>query len=234
MMHQNVARFHGTERPWPRLIGLLLLAMLCPSCYSKSGHTYMAPAGPGGVGVLMSDSFITFPNANWTAPSGSNATATDMFDGVRYWVQMQETSRPGNVSTTTTMSFMSEALTFKVDFRPSTATSADADTGMIQIVDSAAPATVLAQAVYDASTGKVTFSIGATAFPPVSLTVGSFQTLTFTIDAGMAGTWMVGATNEGSAAFGTHSTKLTLASTFPSGAAASPHFDFTNVVVSNP
>jgi hypothetical protein len=235
MMHQFVARFHCGTRRAARLVGLLLLAALGPACYSSKGHNYMAPAGPGGMGVLFSDTFFPYPNASkWSAATASDATAAEGFDGTQYFVQMKETARPGNVSITSVMSFSFGALTFKVDFRPSTGTSADADQAMIQIVDSTAPATVLAQAVYDASTGKVTFSIGATSFPAVALTVGAFQTLSFVVDAGLGGTWMLGATSEGNAAFGTHSTKLTLASTFPSGAAASPTFDFTNVVVSSP
>jgi hypothetical protein len=194
----------------------------------------MAPPGPGGgVGTLVSDGFFPYPNGNWVGATGSDATASSFFTGSQYYLRLQDTTRPGNISDTTSMSFMSEALTFTIDFRPS-ATSTVSDQAFIQIVDSASPATVLAQALYDASTGKITFSIGATAFTAVAYAAGSFQTITFTVDAGLNGKWMIGATNEGSAAFGTHSTKLKLGATWSASAGTAPIFDFDNLVISSP
>jgi len=243
MMHQSVARYHSLGRHLGRLAGLLALAALGPACYSKSGHTYMAPAGPGGAGVLFSDGFVAASgtplssDAQWSeTPAASNATLTITYTPPTYYRRIVETSRPASAAAIDTVAagFPAEALTFQVDFRPSTAASADADLAMIQIVDTAGTPNVLAQAVYDASTGKVTFSIGVTSFPAVSLTAGSFQTIRFVVDSGFGGTWMVGTASEATAAFGSHATHLRLAATFPSGAAASPAFDFTNVVVTNP
>jgi hypothetical protein len=234
MMHQSVARFHIPGRLLVRMAGLLALAALGPACYSSSGHNYMAPAGPGGgAGTLVSDGFFPYPNGNWTGATGSAATASSFFTGSQYFLRMQDTTRPGNISDITAMTFSSEALTFKIDFQ-SSATSTVTDQAFIQIVDSASPGTVLAGALYDASTGMITFSIGATAFPAVAYAAGSFQTITFTIDAGLGGTWMIGATNEGTAAFGTHTTKLKLGATWSASAGAAPIFDFDNLVISSP
>ncbi|HLY11075.1 MAG TPA: hypothetical protein VKW04_17365 [Planctomycetota bacterium] len=234
MMHENVMSVHPLGLRWARRLGLLLVAGLIPACYSSSGKTYTAPMAPGGAGVLVSDNFFPYPSSNWAGATGSGATASEFFASPAYYLRMQETARPGTVSDYTHLSFTSEALTFQIDFR-SSATSALVDQATIQITDGGTPpTTVLAQAVYDASAGTLTCSVGATTFTAVVYGAGAFQTVLFTIDTGFTGTWKVGATTVGSAAFGMHTTRLKLGATFASGSGAAPIFDFANLVISNP
>lgn len=235
MMPQIVARIHPRLGQIARPLAALLLASLVPACYSSSGKTYMAPPPPpGGAGTLVSDGFFPYPNANWAGATGSNASSSaPLSAGGQYFLTFADTSRPGTISDMTVMTFSSEALTFKIDFQ-SSATSTVSDLAMVQIVDSASTTTVLAEASYNAVTGQMTCSVGATSFAPIVFGAGTFQTLTFTIDASLNGTWLVGATTAGTAAFGTHSTKFKLVGTWSATAGTAPTFLFDNLDITNP
>jgi len=234
MMHQSVARFHSSGRRLARLAGLLALAALGPACYSSNGHTYMAPGG-GGVGTLFSDPFTTTPfslDANWT-PTVSSAAITQHYVPPNYFISMTESSRPASASALSDTAFMSEALTFNVGIRYST--SASSDLGMIQIVDSTTPATVYASATLNATANSIALQVGGNPATTVTgLSAGTFYTVTFTIDASNMASWHVLSTTTTAEAFGSHSTKLQLASSWPSTAGTAATFDFTAVSVSNP
>jgi hypothetical protein len=231
MMPQNVARIHSRRRLASRVLRLALLAALAPACYSSSGHNYMPPAGPGGAGVLFSDNFVSFPGTAWTAPSMATVTVTNPLPF--YYLTMTDSTRPGSTSTTTTMSFMTQNLTFSVSVFYSAA-SLSMDTASIVIVDDTNA--VLAQAILDASTGMMTFQIGGTTVTPaVAIGAGSFQAVQFKVDTSTnMATWIVGATTTTSHAFGPATTKLQLGVSYAATAHPAPTFEFTSVSVSDP
>jgi hypothetical protein len=233
MMHQFATRFHSVGGRLVRIAGLLALAALGPACYSSSGHNYMAPAAPAGPGVLFSDAFVTFPGTNWTAPSMATVSVTNPYTPPFYFLTMTDTARPGSTSTTTTMSFTTQDLSFSVDVFYSAA-SASQDTLSVVIVDGSNA--VLAQATLDASTGMMTFKVGAdTVAPAVALSAAGFHTVIFSVDTmtNMA-VWKVGATTTASHAFGPATTKLQLAVSYATTANPAPTFKFGNVSISDP
>jgi hypothetical protein len=172
------------------------------------------------------------PASPWGDPAMNNATALSFFLS-SYELEISDIARPGSVSTNTGMTYLAQALTISVDMKVS-ASSALADTESIQIVDALSAAT-LAQAVYSASTGTITLSIGATSYPPVSVPTGAFITVTFRVDASHNATWAVGgAATSPAIAFGTATVTVGLSALFVSGSAPAPDFFFGNFVVSNP
>jgi hypothetical protein len=211
-------------------ISLLFFAAILPACYKSK--SYSPPPG-GGAGALFTEAFVSYPSSSWNGPTVSMATATSFYAPPYYYLKMSDTARPGSASTTTVMTFMAQPITFSVDLEVS-ATSALADTESIQILDSTSAA-VLASAVYDASTGMITFTIGATSFTPVALSTGAFHTVTFKVDASHNATWTTGATTTSpAAAFGTPTLRLGLRADFAIGAPAAPNFFFANVLVTSP
>jgi hypothetical protein len=173
------------------------------------------------------------PLTPWDDPTVSNATATSTFTGFAYELQITDIARPGSASTTTIMTYMTQPITFSVDLAVSAA-SALADIESIQILDSNSGA-VLAEAVYDASMGMITFSVGATPFPAVAVSTGAFHRVRFKIDAGHDATWSVeGTTTSPSVAFGTPTVTLGLSASFADGGDAAPDFFFENLFVTYP
>lgn len=234
-MHENVAGIHPRARRAARMLGLLLLVGLAPACYSSSGKTYMAPPAPGGVGTLFSDGFTTFPGTSWTkaVSPASSADAVSTYVPPFYYLDMTDTARPGSVSALTTMTFTSQPLTFLTTFEYS-AMSASTDTVSVQIVDNSPSPVVLAQAVVDANAQTISFTVGAGAATVVAFLPGSFQNVSFSIDAGNMGSWHMGSTNTTPAAFGSHTTALRLVAAYATTANPAPMFRFDTVVISNP
>lgn len=240
MMHQSVARFHSPGRRLARLAGLLALAALGPACYSSSGHNYMAPGGPAGAGVLFSDGFVMAPgtplssDAQWSeTPAPSNATLTVTYSPPDYYVRLAETSRPASASAISGTMFTSEALTFTVGIRYST--SGSSDLGVLQIVDATTTGTVYASATLDATANSIALKVGGNPATTVTgLSAGVFYTVTFTIDASNMASWHILSTTTTPEAFGAHSTRLQLASSWPSAAGTAAAFDFTAASVSSP
>jgi hypothetical protein len=235
MMHEFVAGIHFYGRRLARGLGLVLLAGLVPACYSSSGKTYTPPGMLGGAGTLFSDGFVTYPNSGWTGPAESSATATGVYTPPFYFLQMADTARPGSASTTTTMSFSSEPLTFMVNLNFS-ATTTVADTASVQIVDTTG-ATVLAQAVLDTNTtGMITFSVAGAGATSVAFSAASSHAIKFQIDSLNNGTWSLDGTASMTGAFGSHVSKLTLAAAWVSsaGSPVAPTFQFGSVIVSTP
>ena len=234
-MHENVAGIHLLARPAARWLGLLLLAGLAPACYSSSGKSYMAPPAPGGVGTLFSDGFTTFPGTSWTKSVSPASSADAAFTYVPpfYYLDMTDTARPGSVSALTTMTFASQPLTFVATFQYSAA-SASIDTVSVQIVDNSVSPVVLAQAVVNANTQMISFTVGGGAATTVAFQPATFETVSFSIDASNMGSWHMGSTTTAPAAFGSHTTALRLLASYGSAATAAPIFRFDTVVVSNP
>jgi hypothetical protein len=236
MMHKIVPGIHLYGRCLARVLGVLLLAGLAPACYSSKGTTYNAPPMLGGAGTLFSENFFpTWPNTSWTGPTLSNATAGMGYVPPVYDAQMDTTgTRPGSASTMPTTSFATGPLTFKVELRytfPAALTLAD--TASVQIVDGSA--TVLAQAVLNAPTGMISFSVGAASAGTAAFSSATFHTLTFQVDASNMGSWKMDAGSASSGlAFGTHTSFLELRADFASGSAVAPSFQFANVIVSSP
>jgi hypothetical protein len=173
------------------------------------------------------------PLTPWDDPTVSNTTATSTFTGFAYSLQISDIARPGSASTTTLMTYMSQPITFSVDLAV-TAMSALADTESIHVLDSNSAA-VLATAIYDASTGLITFSIGDTPFPAVAVSTGAFHRVRFQIDASHEARWLVeGTMTSPAVAFGTPTITLGLSAAFVSGADAAPDFFFENLFVTNP
>jgi hypothetical protein len=170
------------------------------------------------------------PASPWNSPTLSSTTAQSFFTGAAD-LSISDTARPGAASTTTSKTFIAQSRTFSVDLEISAA-SGLADTESIEILDSTSAA-VLAQAVYDASTGMITFSIGATSFPPISVSTGPFHTVTFSVDASHNATWSVGGTTTSPGmAFGTPTVRVGISAAFASGVAAAPTLFFGNLVTS--
>jgi hypothetical protein len=171
------------------------------------------------------------PATPWGDPAMNNATALSFFLS-SYELRISDTARPGFASTNTGMTYTGP-FTLSVDLEVS-ATSALADTESTQIMD-ATSADLLAEAVYDASTGMITFSIEATSFTPIAVSTGTFHTVTFTVDASHNATWTLGGTTTSPAvAFGTPTVTLNLRADYVSGAAPAPDFLFGNFLVTNP
>lgn len=172
------------------------------------------------------------PEAPWQDPTLSNATATSYFTSAHY-LRISSTARPASASTATRSMFMDYPMTLEVDLQAG-AVSALADRASIQILEAASTA-VLAEAVYEASTGLATFSIGGTSFSPVALSTGAFHTLTFKVDAGFNATWSAGGvTTSPALSFGTPTFTLGLRAVYAAGAAEAPEFFFGNIRVTYP
>jgi hypothetical protein len=235
MMHEFVAPVHSPGRRWARRLGLLLLAVLGPACYSSSGHNYMAPTTPMGPGILFADSFVTFsPPTNWSAPATTNATVVDNYIPPNYFLTMSSNgTRSGSASTTSAMSFTSQPLTVTVNIRYSASTST-ADLGSLLIVDAVTPATVYASAVVNGMTNNLALQVGAGAVTNVTLAPGTLYTLTFKVDGSNNATWNANAVTTTAAAFGAHTTKVQLAATWGAAAGTASVVEFNDVVVSDP
>jgi hypothetical protein len=190
----------------------------------------------GGSTTVFSETFFpTWPNSNWTTPAVSNATVAMGYLPPVYDGRMDPTaSRPGSASIKTFMSFTPEALTFQVELRYSfSAALTLSDKASVQIVDGSS--TVLAQAVLDASTGMISFSVGAASAGTAAFSAATFHTLTFQIDATNMATWKMDAGSVSTPlAFGSHTTSLELRADFASGSGAAPSFQFANVIVNHP
>ncbi len=235
MTHDRPAASRISARSAIRVLGLLLLGCLIPACYSASGTTYTPPGTPGGSGspgVLLSDNFVTFPAPHWTTPPTATVNITNPFTPPNYFLTLTDIARPGSTSTTTTMSFTSQNLTFSVGVFYSAA-SASMDTASVAIVDGTS--TVLAQATLNAMTGMMSFQIGSTSLGPVAVSAGTFHTATFKVNAATnTATWNVDATSTGSHAFGPATTKLELSASYASAVNPAPTFKFASVSVSDP
>jgi hypothetical protein len=172
------------------------------------------------------------PATPWGDPAMNNATALSFFLS-SYELEISDIARPGSVSTNTGMTYHAQALTISVDMKVS-ASSALADAESVQILD-ASSAAILAEAIYTASTGEITLSIGAVSYPPVSVSPGAFITVTFRVDSVHNATWAVAGTPVSPAmAFGTPTVTVGLGALYVSGTAPAPDFFFGNFLVSTP
>jgi hypothetical protein len=195
-------------------------------------RTYDQSGIDGFVTLFLGQGPEKAPETPWGDPLVSNATATSYLTSA-YYLRISDTTRPGSASTNTGKTYIAQNITFSVDLEVSAA-SALADTESIEIADSASSA-VLAAAVYDASTGMLTLSIGATSFSPVAASTGAFHTVTFNVDSSHNATWSVeGTTTSPAMAFGAPTVSLGLSAAFPGGVGSAPDFFFGNVLVTSP
>ncbi len=172
------------------------------------------------------------PESPWGDPQTMNTTATDFVLSTEQ-LQVSDTARPGSMFTNTGMTYPSESTTVNIDLKL-TAISALADTQTVQIRDGAS-GSVVAQAVYDASSGQITFSIGGTTFSSSALSTNAFNTVTFTLDAARNATWSVGGTaTSPPTAIASESVTVGLDVSYLSGSGPAPDFYFSNLVVTGP
>ncbi len=171
------------------------------------------------------------PESPWGDPLTSNATATSYYTSAAY-LRIAATARPASASTATGAVYDAQS-SISVDLKAS-GSSTLADTQTIQVLDSTSSA-VLAQAVYDASTGRISFSIGAVFIPSVTIPVGSFHTVMFHADSSHNARWSVeGSVTNPAVAFSVPKIRLALRAAFGSGGAPAPEFFFGNLLVSGP
>lgn len=209
-----------------RLLGFAVLVWIGSAC---GGNQTIAPA-------LLIDGFNgTFPGPNWTpaATSGSGVAPTIVASGnPAPSLQFASAAANGASTTTTTASFRNPGVSLSVQEAVTTATPALQGSSTITIQSTAS---VLATAVWDNSTGLVTFMISGIASGTTAVASdGSFHTFKFSVDAGGNGTWYLdGAVKWTQAAFPAGMIQMKLSAVFGPGAAW-PVFRFDNVAVTNP
>lgn len=170
------------------------------------------------------------PEAPWGTPSMSNVTYL-MYYQSGYFLQISDTQRPGFLTSNNGMTYAAASTTFSIEIRAASASSMP-DTQSVRFLDSSFA--VLAEAVYDASTGKIVFSIGSMTFPEKSAALGSSHTVTLQVDAGGKATWAVDGSSGGSADFGNPTVSMELDVNYGSGSGVGPDFFFGNTLVTNP
>ena len=171
------------------------------------------------------------PEAPWGTPTSSNVTSL-MYYASGYYFQISDTARPGFLTTNNGMTYTAASSTFSIDLR-ATSASTRADTQSIRFLSDPSAA-ILAEAVYNASTGAIVFSIGTTTFPAMSVTPGSYHSVTFHVDSGGAASWAVDGAATGSVAFGNPIVSMELDVNYEAGSGAAPDFFFGNTLVTNP
>jgi len=172
------------------------------------------------------------PASPWGDPLTTNSTATPFFNP-NAELRVTDTSRPGSMMTDSGVIVSAQPATISADMEVSTQ-SLLGDTASFQIVDASSSA-VVAQAVYDSSTGTITFSIGKTTFPPIFVVTGAFHTVTFRVDPGHNATWSTEGTSVGPVGgFASASVTLSFVATFVPGAGVAPDILFGNPVATSP
>lgn len=181
------------------------------------------------------DGFLTLflgqgPETPWGTPTTAN-TSVAMSYSSGYHLQVTKTGRPGTMVSNEGMGFAAQSTTSLVDVKVA-ATSALADHQTVRFLSS--DGTVLAKAVYDASTGKITFSIGSTTFPGMAMAIGSYHTVSFIVDKAGGATWSVNGAATGSVPFGNPIISMEFAVDYVSGTGAGPDFFFGNPLAGGP
>ncbi|HVR83579.1 MAG TPA: DUF3105 domain-containing protein, partial [Planctomycetota bacterium] len=179
------------------------------------------------------DNFISLflgqgPESPWGGPTASNVTFQTSFNSVGL-MQVTDVSRPGSLVSNNGMAFPAEGTTFSIDIEAASASTLQ-DTQMVRIV---APPSILAAAVYNASTGTIVFSIGSTTFPSKPVSAGSYHNVTFNVDTNGGSTWAIDGAKTGSVPFGNPSVSMELDVNYAAGTGLAPDFFFRNLVVEN-
>lgn len=227
------------------LPALLLLAALAPAC-RKSTPTTQAPATP--LTLLFAEGWdaVVLPGAGgsqWTAPlvGGTPLAVIDTLpaDGNPFpSLSVTAGPRPATYATTAVplAAFTAPLITLSADIG---VTAADDGSATFEVDG---PAGAKATAVFDAALGRITVSItlGGTTSSIFALTipVGVFHTVIFTVDAGGTAAWAVDGVVAPfvSGPWPAGVLTLKLAASFgPAGVLpAPPEFKFDNILVTTP
>lgn len=185
-----------------RGFGLVVLAAAVPACsYGSSGHSYMAPSGPGGppgTTTILSDSFFPDPGtagSNWVAPTTTNSATTSVtFPAGGYILTMHAPTRTAGTAPTaltrTSSTFGPTTVSLSMDIQTSSSSTVG-DIGSVVIEQAGAAHTVLARADLNANTMMLGVSVGGGTVTNTVVTAGTFYTVLFKVDSSGNASWSV-------------------------------------------
>lgn len=178
------------------------------------------------------DGFLGFflgegPESPWGDPVKVQTTvATSYSSG--YLLQVTDTGRPGSMIGDNDMVFMAQSTTSSIELRASAA-SALADTQAVRFLSESG--SVLSEAVYDASTGTISLSIGSKSLPAVAVSAGSYHLVSFAVDSVGTATWSVDGSKTAGVAFGNPVIMMEFAASYAAGPGTGPEFSFRNPLI---
>ena len=223
-----------------RLIALLILAALGPSCL-KSSTTPSTPTAPPPT-LLFGEGWndLVLPGtalSQWTAPvvSGGALAVIDTLpaDGnPSPSLSVTTSAYPGSYSTT---AIPSVALTAPTLTLSANLAASRFNTGIATFrIDGAGGA--LARADWDASIGGITFTLGGASLGPFGpFATGVYHDVELVIDASGTARWLLDGSSTGlSAAWPAGMVTVTLLATFGGGAGTPPELRFDNILVTTP
>jgi hypothetical protein len=157
------------------------LALTLPAC-GGGGHSVPGPL------ILLDEQFNTFPNPDWLV-SGSG---TAFLDGVSGFPAPSLSTGPGGPSNASlvvesAVTVGGSDLTFSADVLQ---VDVGPGGGFASVVILSGTGALVAAADFDADTGDLTLTIGATSSPPLAL-AGGWHTVQFFFNATGSATWAV-------------------------------------------